>query len=97
LFEIEKIEIDGKTFHAFRSTLPDAPPLLLIKGSKGYVMCGYLNIEAAEKFRSAAVIVTGVKTFEDVLNAPIKSSTKKALELGLEPGRVVREVIAKLG
>jgi uncharacterized protein YunC (DUF1805 family) len=97
LFEIEKIEIEGKTFHAMKSTLPDAPPLLLIKGAKGYIMCGYLNIEAAEKFGSAAAIVTGVKTFEDVLNATIKASTTKAKELGLEPGKVVKEVLSKLG
>jgi uncharacterized protein YunC (DUF1805 family) len=98
LFEIEKIEVGGKTFHAMKSTLPEnAPPLLLIKGAKGYVMCGYLNIEAAEKFGSAAAIVSGVKTFEDVLNAPIKASTTKAKQLGLEPGKVVKDVIAALG
>jgi uncharacterized protein YunC (DUF1805 family) len=97
LFEIEKIEAGGKTFHALKATLPDLPPLLLIKGSKGFVMCGYLNIETAEKLGAAAAIVSGVKTFDDVLNAQIKASTTKANVLGLEPGRVVREVIAKLG
>jgi len=98
LFEIEKIDIGGKTFHAMKSTLPEsAPPLLLIKGSKGYVMCGYLNIEAAEKFGSAAAIVSGVKTFDDVLNAPIKAATTKAKQFGLEPGKVVKDVIAAIG
>jgi uncharacterized protein YunC (DUF1805 family) len=98
MFEIEKIEIGGKTFHAMKSTLPEnAPPLLLIKGTKGYVMCGYLNIEVAEKFGSAAAIVSGVKTFDDVLNAPIKVATTKAKQLGLEPGKIVRDVIATLG
>jgi uncharacterized protein YunC (DUF1805 family) len=98
LFEIEKIEIGGKTFQAMKSTLPEnAPPLLLIKGAKGYVMCGYLNIEAAEKFGSAAAIVSGVKTFDDVLNAPIKMATSKAKKLGLEPGKLVKDVIAAIG
>ncbi len=98
LFEIEKIEIGGKTFHAMKSTLPEnAPPLLLIKGTKGYVMCGYLNIEAAEKFGSAAAIVSGVKTFDDVLNASIKMATTKAKKLGLEPGKIVKDVISALG
>ena len=98
MFEIEKIDIGGKTFHAMKSTLPEsAPPLLLIKGSKGYVMCGYLNIEAAEKFGSAAAIVSGVKTFDDVLNAPIKAATTKAKQFGLEPGKVVKDVIAAIG
>ena len=98
MFEIEKIEIRNKTFHAMKSTLPEnAPPLLLIKGAKGYVMCGYLNIEAAEKFGSAAAIVSGVKTFDDVLNAPVKAVTTKAKQLGLEPGKIVKDVIAALG
>jgi uncharacterized protein YunC (DUF1805 family) len=98
MFEIEKIEIGGKSFQAMKSTLPEnAPPLLLIKGAKGYVMCGYLNIEAAEKFGSAAAIVSGVKTFDDVLNATIKVVTTKAKQLGLEPGMVVKDVIAALG
>ena len=97
MFEIEKIEVGSKTFHALKSTLPDLPPLLLIKGSKGFIMCGYLNIETAEKLGAAAAVVSGVKTFDDVLNAQIKASTTKAKALGLEPGKVVREVIAKLG
>jgi uncharacterized protein YunC (DUF1805 family) len=98
MFEIEKIEIGGRSFQAMKSTLPEnAPPLLLIKGAKGYVMCGYLNIEAAEKFGSAAAIVSGVKTFDDVLNATIKVVTTKAKQLGLEPGMVVKDVIAALG
>jgi uncharacterized protein YunC (DUF1805 family) len=98
LFEIEKIEISGKSFQAMKSTIPEgAPPLILIKGAKGYVMCGYLNIEAAEKFGSAAAIVSGVKNFDDVLNAPIKAATTKAKQLGLEPGKIVKDVIAALG
>ena len=98
MFEIEKIDLGGKTFQAMKSTLPEnAPPLLLIKGAKGYVMCGYLNIEAAEKFGSAAVIVSGVKTFDDVLNAQIKMATTKAKKMGLELGKIVKDVIAALG
>jgi len=98
LFEIEKIEVGGKTFQAMKSTLPDgAPPLILIKGAKGYVMCGYLNIETAEKFGSAAAIVSGVKTFDDVLNAPIKAATTKAKQLGFEPGKTVKDVLANFG
>ena len=96
MFEIEKIDIGGKSLHGMKSTLPDAPPLLLIKGAKGYVMCGYLNIEVAEKLGSAAAMVSGVKTFDDVLNAQIKAATTKAKALGVEPGKVVKDVIAVL-
>jgi len=97
MFEIDKFTIGGKSFQGVKSTLPNAPPLLLIKGEKGFVMCGYLNMEAAEKLGAAAAVVSGVKTFEDVLNAEIKAVTSKAKELGLEPGKKVKDVIAKLG
>jgi uncharacterized protein YunC (DUF1805 family) len=97
MFEIDKFLIDGKAFQGVKSTLPDLPPLLLIKGEKGFVICGYLNLEVAEKLGAAAAIVSGVKTFDDVLNAEIKAATSKAKELGVEPGKVVKEVISKLG
>jgi uncharacterized protein YunC (DUF1805 family) len=97
MFEIDKFTIDGKTFQGVKSTLPGLPPLLLIKGEKGFVMCGYLNIEVAEKLGAAAATVSGVDSFNDVLNAEIKASTSKAKKLGVEPGNVVREVIMKLG
>lgn len=97
MFEIDKFEFDGKSFQGIKSTIPGGPPLLLIKGEKGLVMCGYLDVDVAERVGLAAAIVTGVSSFEDVLNAEIKVTTSKAKELGLEPGQIVREVIGKLG
>jgi uncharacterized protein YunC (DUF1805 family) len=97
MFEIEKIVIKGKTFEGMISTFNDLPPLVLIKGDKGFVMCGYLNIDAAERLGAAAAVVSGVKSFEDVLNAEIKSATNKAKSLGVEPGKAVRDVIEYLG
>ena len=32
--------------------------LIVIKGKKGYVMCGYLNMKAADKFSDVAIVVT---------------------------------------
>lgn len=97
MFEIDKFVIQGKTFQGMKSTLPDVAPLLLIKGDKGFVMCGFLNMEAAERLGAAAAMVSGVKTFEDVLNAEVKAATTKAKELGVQVGGKVRDEIAKLG
>jgi uncharacterized protein YunC (DUF1805 family) len=97
MFEIEKFIIEEKEFQGVLSNLPDLPPLILIKGDKGFVMCGYLNIDVAEKLSAAAAIVSGVKSFEDVLNAEIKSSTSKAKKLGVLPGKIVKDVITNLG
>lgn len=96
MFEIDKIVVDGEPFLALKAELPELPPLLLIKGGKGFVMCGYLNLEVADGLGAAAAVVSGVNSFDDVLNAKIKVSTSKAKLLGLEPGKVVRKVIGRL-
>jgi uncharacterized protein YunC (DUF1805 family) len=69
-----------------RTDLPDSPPLLLITAEKGFVMCGFLNVESAEKLGVAAAVVSGVKTFDDVLNGQVKAVTSKAKSLGVEVG-----------
>lgn len=96
MFEIDKFEFEGKSFQGVKSTIPGGPPLILIKGEKGFVMCGYLNIEVAQRLGLAAAIVSGVGSFEDVLNAEIKTVTDNAKKLGVEPGMIVKKVIAKL-
>lgn len=60
--------------------------LLLIKADKGFIMCGYLDIETAERLNDAACIVKGVENFDDMLNAKIAKVTTKAKELGIKEG-----------
>ncbi len=93
---VENLDIDGEAFQGLKVELKGLPPLVLIEGDKGFVMCGYLNIDAAESLGATAAVVSGVNSWEDVLNAQIKTATTKAKALGLEPGRVVRDVIAAL-
>lgn len=94
--EISRIEIDGKTFLGVRIEMPNAP-LLLIKGNKGFAMCGYLNPQSAEKLGDAAIIVSGVHSFEDMLKARIKWASTRAKEMGVEEGEPLRNEIVKLG
>jgi uncharacterized protein YunC (DUF1805 family) len=67
--------------------------LLLMVADKGFVMCGFLNVEAAEKLGVAAAMVSGVKTFEDVLNAQVKAVTTKAKSLGVDVGMKSTEAL----
>jgi uncharacterized protein YunC (DUF1805 family) len=96
MLKIDKIEVEGKSFLGLKVELEGLPPLLLVKGEKGFVMCGYLNIDVAERLGAAAAVVSGVKSFEDVLSAEIRSATTGAKALGLEPGKVVRTVLGAL-
>lgn len=67
--------------------------LLVIKGKKGFIMCGYLNIDTANKLNDVACIVRGVKNFDDVLNADIVEISEKAKELGIKIGMKGRDVL----
>ncbi len=83
---VECLRVDGFSFLGVRVDLPDSPPLLLIVAEKGFVMCGFLNLEVAERLGVAAAIVSGVRTFEDVLNAEVEGVTSKAGSLGVRVG-----------
>ncbi len=71
-------------------------PLVLIQAKNGYVMCGYLNMAAANKLGDIAGRVTGVKTFDDVLNAPIVEVSENAKKRGLSEGMTAREFLNQL-
>ena len=86
MISVMTVKVDGKTCLGMKAELPDSPPLLLIVTERGFVMCGFLNIEAAEKLGVAAAMVSGVKTFEDVLDAQVKAMTSKAKGFGVEVG-----------
>ncbi len=90
---IKNLNIAGRSLTGMEIELPNAPNLVLLRGEKGFVMCGYLNIDVCEKLGIIAAMVSGVKTVEDLLDAQIKASTTKAKELGIVPGKKVREII----
>jgi uncharacterized protein YunC (DUF1805 family) len=71
-------------------------PLLVIRTEKGFLMCGYLNINAAETLEDTAAKVKGVQSFEDMLNASVVEVTKLARELGIELGMTGREALEKM-
>jgi uncharacterized protein YunC (DUF1805 family) len=70
--------------------------LLVIRADKGFLMCGYLNINAAEDLGDTAAKVKGVKSFEDMLKAQVVEVTEMARELGVEPGMTGREALDKM-
>ena len=86
MINITSLKVDGKAFLGVRVELPDSPPLLLVVAEKGFVMCGFLNVEAAERLEIAAAMVSGVKAFDDVLDAQVKAVTSKAKSFGVEVG-----------
>ncbi len=86
--------VDDKTATGLRVELPDsAAPLVMIIGRFGFVSCGFLNMEVAEKQNVAAALVTGVKSYDDVINAEVKAVTSKAEALGVKTGMKGRDAL----
>jgi len=96
MIEFSPLRIGEKTAIGLRVELPDSPPLLIIIGQTGFVGCGFINIDVAEKLNVAAAIVTGVKSFEDVLNAEIKAVSSKAQTKGIKVGMKGEEAVKLL-
>ena len=96
MVEIKQVEVDGKMALGLKVELPESPPLLVVVGKRGFIMCGFLNVEVAEKLQVAAAMVSGVKDFQDVLEAEIKAATSKAKELGVNLGMKGKEALKKL-
>ena len=71
-------------------------PLLIIQVQKGFVMCGYLNMNAANKIGDIAGRVTGVKTFDDMLNADVVEVSENAKLAGLKQGMNVKDFLNAL-
>jgi uncharacterized protein YunC (DUF1805 family) len=89
---IEQIEIGNKTVTGLRWEMQNAP-LLLIRARRGFVMCGYLNIETADDLGDAAAVVRGVSSFDDILTAPLQAVTGTARKLGIREGMTGREAL----
>ncbi len=95
MVETQEMTIEGKTFTYLKMDMEKAP-LVIIKGNKGYVMCGYLNMETADKLGDIAVRVKGVKDADTILSSKVEAVSVRAKEIGIDVGMPVRAIISKL-
>ncbi len=93
---VRMVNIKGISFIGIEIGLPDSPPLILVYGRKGFAMCGFLNLDAAEKVGVVAVMSSGVSSIEDLLNAEVKGATSRALERGVRVGDKVADALLKI-
>lgn len=89
------VRISGSDYEYLRMDMGEAP-LVILKGKRGYVMCGYLNLEAADKLGDIAVRVTGVNDFESVLVSTAVGVSAEARKLGISEGQKVSDFIQLL-
>ncbi|MDR3307157.1 MAG: DUF1805 domain-containing protein [Endomicrobium sp.] len=91
---LKEVLLNGKKYWGFEGEIYPGSNLVFIKGSIGFIMCGYLNLETAEKMNNVAAIVTGVKSVDDTLK---KNSTTNAQKIGVVSGISVLETLEKIG
>jgi uncharacterized protein YunC (DUF1805 family) len=96
VISVMSVKVDSKVCLGMKAELPSSPPMLLIVAEKGFVMCGFLNVDAAEKMGVAAAVVSGVKSFEDVLDAEVRAVTSKAKSLGVNVGMKGADVLKRM-
>ncbi|MFD1708636.1 YunC family protein [Siminovitchia sediminis] len=99
MVQIEPVVIDGMMFVASTVRLPKTT-LLTISNEKGYIMCGALDVGLLnDKLKDRGVIAgraVGVRTIQQLLDAPLESVTYRAAELGITPGTTGREALLKM-
>jgi len=61
-------------------------PLLIIRGEKGYLVCGYFDNRVVEKAKDCCAIIPGVKSFDDMMRKRVDFVSKKAQKLGIKRG-----------
>ncbi|MFB6467522.1 YunC family protein [Cytobacillus sp. Hz8] len=99
MVDLYPINIEGHTFICVSVQLPKTT-LLAISNDKGYIMCGALDVALLnEKLKERKVIAgraVGVKTIDQLLNAPLESVTDEAGGLGIYKGMIGREALLRM-
>jgi uncharacterized protein YunC (DUF1805 family) len=67
--------------------------LIVLRGDKGYCMCGYLNMKAANTFHDVAVKIVGVSSIAGALKATVHSCSVPARSLGIRVGQPIKDVL----
>lgn len=99
MMRMEPIELTGGTALAIEVKLPKTT-LLVVTTDKGYIMCGALDVallnERLSERRIIAGRATGVKTIQELLDAPLESVTHEAEKLGITAGMQGRAAVEKM-
>ena len=90
--KIKKIKLEnGQVIGSFIEL--NNAPLIVLQAKKGYVMCGYLNMNTANKLGDIAGRVSGVKTFEEALDSIIVEASENAKKMSLHEGMKTKEFL----
>jgi uncharacterized protein YunC (DUF1805 family) len=99
MVKVIPLQIDEWTAIGVEVLLPKTT-LLAITAGDGYIMCGALDIGLLnERLKDRKIIAgraVGVKTFQQLLDAPMESVTDAALAMGITVGMSGKDAIRLL-
>jgi uncharacterized protein YunC (DUF1805 family) len=99
MVELKPIVIEGRTMVGVTVELPKTT-LIAVTNGTGYIMCGALDISLLnERLKDRNIIAgraVGVRTLEQLLEAPLESVTVGAEALGIVPGMKGRDALLKM-
>ncbi|MBY7143994.1 DUF1805 domain-containing protein [Virgibacillus sp. NKC19-3] len=102
MITVNPLEVEGIIFTAVRVELPKTN-LLMISNDVGYIMCAALDVDffnENEKLRKREVIAgraEGVRTIDELLNAPLAKITDASKEIyGWEEGMTGKDALVKI-
>jgi len=98
MIEVTQLNVNGQDVQGLRVVAPGGeghPNMIVILCKKGYIMCGYLNMDTAKVVDDAACVIGGA-CFEETLANPVKAVTPAAEALGVTIGMTGAEAVAKL-
>ena len=92
---MDTIQLDGNTFDAITFATQNTK-ILVIRAAHGLLGCGYISVETAAKVGDALAVVSGVSSYEDMLNAAVKAISPAAEALDIRPGMTGRDALLKM-
>mgnify|MGYP001247221664 FL=1 len=99
MITINPIEIEGHMFTAIQVELPKTN-LLIVSNEIGYIMCAALDVQLLnEKLKERNIIAgraVGVRTIDQLLEAPLESITDAAKRYGWTVGMTGKDALLKI-
>jgi uncharacterized protein YunC (DUF1805 family) len=93
------VRFQGVEATGIEVTLPKTT-LVTVSTDKGYIMCGALDVQLLnEKLSERRIIAgraVGVRTIEQLLDAPLESITREAASLGITAGMSGRDALLRM-
>lgn len=99
VFTVNSIDIDGMMFTSIRVELPKTN-LLIVTNEIGYIMCAALDVDVLNHLLKDREVIAGravgVRTIDDLLEAPLERVTEASKKFGWKVGMKGKEALLQI-